>query len=105
MITADAIQRASQWLPAHSTVTTRVYPDLAHGISDQEVDDVRTFLTRQLYAGLPKSAKSQDPEHCYAERPVAPVNAPALLSPRLQGERARVSPGRDRRRKGRVWIP
>jgi phospholipase/carboxylesterase len=57
MITADAIERASQWLPAHSTVTKRVYPDLAHGISDQELDDVRTFLTRQLYAGLPRPPK------------------------------------------------
>lgn len=27
----------------------RVYPDLAHGISDTEIDDVRTFLIERLW--------------------------------------------------------
>lgn len=49
MITADAVERTSRWLPAHSTLTERVYPDLAHGISDHETDDVRTFLINQLW--------------------------------------------------------
>ena len=49
MIAADAIERTSQWLPAHSTLTERVYPGLAHGISDQEIDDVRTFLIGRLW--------------------------------------------------------
>jgi len=51
MITADAIERTRQWLPGHSSLTERVYPDLAHGISNQEIDDVRTFLIRELWGG------------------------------------------------------
>ena len=49
MITADAVERTRQWLPAHSTLTDRVYPDLAHGIGDRETDDVRAFLIGQLW--------------------------------------------------------
>jgi len=49
MIGADAIERTSQWLPAHSTLTERVYPSLAHAISDQEIDDVRAFLIDRLW--------------------------------------------------------
>lgn len=48
MITADAVERTSQWLPAHSTLTERVYPGLAHGIGDQENADVRVFLGKLL---------------------------------------------------------
>lgn len=53
LITADAVERASRWLPAHSALTERVYPGLAHGISDQEIDDVRAFLIGRLYGRLP----------------------------------------------------
>jgi phospholipase/carboxylesterase len=49
MISADAVERTRRWLPAHSTLTERVYPALAHGIGDQEIADVRAFLTAQLY--------------------------------------------------------
>lgn len=49
MIAADAIERTGRWLSAHSTLTERVYPGLAHGISDQEIDDVRTFLIARLW--------------------------------------------------------
>jgi phospholipase/carboxylesterase len=49
MIAADAIERTSQWLPTHSSLTERVYPDLAHGIADEEIDDVRTFLIEKLW--------------------------------------------------------
>ena len=49
MIAADAIERTNQWLPGHSSLTERVYPDLAHGISNQEIDDVRTFLIGKLW--------------------------------------------------------
>jgi phospholipase/carboxylesterase len=52
MIAVDVIERTSRWLPAHSTLTERVYPGLAHGISDQEIDDVRTFLSGRLWGGL-----------------------------------------------------
>jgi len=51
MIAADAIERTRQWLPGHASVTERVYPDLAHGISNQEIDDVRTFLIQKLWGG------------------------------------------------------
>ena len=49
MIPADAIEGTRQWLTAHSTLTERVYPSLAHDISDQEIDDVRTFLIGRLW--------------------------------------------------------
>jgi phospholipase/carboxylesterase len=45
MIPADAIERTRQWLTAHSTLTERVYPGLAHGIGNQEITDVRAFLS------------------------------------------------------------
>ena len=52
IINADAIERTSQWLPAHSSLTERVYPGLAHGVSDQEIADVRDFLTKRLRGEL-----------------------------------------------------
>jgi phospholipase/carboxylesterase len=48
VITPHAIVRTSEWLPAHSTLTERVYPGLAHGIDARELADVREFLTRSL---------------------------------------------------------
>ena len=45
MIPADAIERTRQWLTVHSTLTERVYPGLAHGIGNQEIADVRAFLS------------------------------------------------------------
>jgi phospholipase/carboxylesterase len=53
MITTDAIERTRQWLPGHSSLTERVYPSLAHSISNQEIDDVRAFLIRELWSGKP----------------------------------------------------
>jgi phospholipase/carboxylesterase len=44
VITADAIARTRAFLPGHTTVDERVYPGLAHGISADELDDVRAFL-------------------------------------------------------------
>ena len=52
VINADAIERTGQWLPAHSSLTERVYPGLAHGVSDQEIADVRDFLTKRLRGEL-----------------------------------------------------
>jgi phospholipase/carboxylesterase len=48
VIAPHAIVRTSEWLPAHSTLTERVYPGLAHGIDARELADVREFLTRSL---------------------------------------------------------
>jgi phospholipase/carboxylesterase len=45
VIPADAIERTRQWLTAHCTLTERVYPGLAHGIGNQEITDVRAFLS------------------------------------------------------------
>lgn len=44
VIAPDATRRTVEWLPAHSELTMRVYPDLAHAISPTELDDVSAFL-------------------------------------------------------------
>ena len=44
VIAPHAIERTTAWLPGHSTLTERVYPDLAHGIHAAELADVRAFL-------------------------------------------------------------
>jgi phospholipase/carboxylesterase len=44
VITEAAVERTAQWLPAHSTLTERVYPGLSHGISNEEIADIRAFL-------------------------------------------------------------
>lgn len=48
VIAAHAIARTGEWLPAHSTLTERVYQGLAHGIDARELADVREFLSRSL---------------------------------------------------------
>ena len=48
VIAAHAIARTSEWLPRHTTLTERVYPGLAHGISPEELADVRAFLAEHL---------------------------------------------------------
>lgn len=50
VIAASAIARTSAWLPTHSTLDERIYPGLAHGISNAEVGDVQSFL--RAHAGL-----------------------------------------------------
>lgn len=40
-----AIARTAQWMPAHTTPTTRIYEDLPHSISREELADFSTFLT------------------------------------------------------------
>ena len=44
VIAADAIARTAVWLPRHAAATIRVYPGLAHAISDAELADAATFL-------------------------------------------------------------
>lgn len=44
VIARDAVARADAWLPAHSTLTTKTYPGLAHGIDGAELTDVVAFL-------------------------------------------------------------
>jgi phospholipase/carboxylesterase len=44
IITADAVARTEAWLPAHATADIRIYEDLAHSISREELGDVVVFL-------------------------------------------------------------
>ncbi|WP_460801915.1 alpha/beta hydrolase [Microbacterium sp. GXF6406] len=39
-----AIERTDLWAPRHTTLTDRRYPGLGHGISAEELADVRDFL-------------------------------------------------------------
>jgi phospholipase/carboxylesterase len=59
VITAEAVERTTAWLTRHAVAEQRVYPGLAHGISQEELDDVNTFLTRvPSIAGLERGAVS-----------------------------------------------
>lgn len=44
VIPASAIERTADWLPTHSTARIRIYEDLAHSISSQELGDLVAFL-------------------------------------------------------------
>ena len=44
VIAPHAVARTAEWLPSHSSLVERVYPGLAHGISGEELADVRAFL-------------------------------------------------------------
>jgi phospholipase/carboxylesterase len=48
VIAPDATQRASAWLADHTDVTERTYAGLAHGISADELADVRSFVQSHL---------------------------------------------------------
>jgi phospholipase/carboxylesterase len=44
LIPADAITRTEAWLPGHSDATIRIYENLAHSVSTDEITEVTTFL-------------------------------------------------------------
>lgn len=46
IIRHDRIEITEAWLPAHSTLETRLYPGIGHSISAQEVRDISEFLVR-----------------------------------------------------------
>lgn len=48
VIAPAAVARTDAWLPAHTTLTARTYPGLAHGINQAELADVREYLAEQL---------------------------------------------------------
>ncbi|WP_108250398.1 alpha/beta hydrolase [Planctomonas deserti] len=48
VITVPAINRTGAFLPGHSTLSQRIYPGLAHGIDNREIDDVRHFLATHV---------------------------------------------------------
>ncbi len=45
VIWPEAIARLAAWLPEHSTPTVRAYAGLVHGINEDELEDVRAFLS------------------------------------------------------------
>lgn len=52
VIRADAVERAAAFLRASTTLVERVYPGLGHGVSAEEVADVRAFVVEQLGADV-----------------------------------------------------
>jgi phospholipase/carboxylesterase len=42
------VEYTTQWLPERADLSGRVYQGLTHSVSEQELDDVRTFLDKQL---------------------------------------------------------
>jgi phospholipase/carboxylesterase len=44
VISPELVARTEAWLPAHTTATTRIYEDLAHGVSPRELSDIVQFL-------------------------------------------------------------
>ena len=50
VIPPPAVAHTVQWLPEHATLSGRVYAGLTHSVSQEELDDVRVFLDKQLAA-------------------------------------------------------
>ncbi len=48
VIPVAAVDRTAEWLPQHSTPTIRIYEDLAHSISTEELGDFTAFLSEHL---------------------------------------------------------
>ncbi|WP_062306408.1 alpha/beta hydrolase [Demequina subtropica] len=48
VIWPDALARTRDFLAAHATAETHVYPGLGHSITEEEMEDVRAFLEAQL---------------------------------------------------------
>lgn len=46
VIPAQLVDHTAQWLPDHSELSGRVYQGLTHSISEQELSDVRVFLSQ-----------------------------------------------------------
>lgn len=50
VIPEAAVARTQDWLPAHSTLTERIYEGMGHSISQTELGDMVTFLRAQYPA-------------------------------------------------------
>jgi phospholipase/carboxylesterase len=48
VIPAALVEHSVEWLPAHVDLSGRVYPGLTHSVSEDELGDVRSFLTHRL---------------------------------------------------------
>lgn len=44
------VVHTTDWLPGHSDLVGRIYPGLAHAVSQQELADIGVFLDKQLAA-------------------------------------------------------
>lgn len=44
----ERLAHTHEWVPAHTTLTERVYPGLGHAVSEQEIRDIAAFITAQL---------------------------------------------------------
>lgn len=51
VIPVERVAHTVEWLPAHATLSGRVYAGLGHSVSQQELDDVVAFLRAQLKTG------------------------------------------------------
>jgi phospholipase/carboxylesterase len=45
VIPAASVERTEAWLPSHSDATVRIYENLAHSLSTDELSDITSFLT------------------------------------------------------------
>lgn len=52
VIPAALVHHTTEWLPAHSELSGRVYPGLTHSVSEQELADVVAFLQKRLDGDL-----------------------------------------------------
>lgn len=50
VIPPHLVEHTARWLPAHSTLTRKVYTGLGHGIDERELADVQEFLAQHLGA-------------------------------------------------------
>ena len=48
VIPAELVAHTADWLPAHSDLSGRVYTGLTHSISEEELRDVKQFLTKWM---------------------------------------------------------
>jgi phospholipase/carboxylesterase len=59
IIPPSAVARTATWLAAHTTVDARLYPGAGHGITGDEITDVREFLEQTLPAAPTPSGSSE----------------------------------------------
>jgi phospholipase/carboxylesterase len=48
VIPTALVEHSAEWLPGHVDLSGRVYPGLTHSVSEEELADVRSFLTHRL---------------------------------------------------------
>ncbi len=48
VITRDKIEYTLGWVPAHTELTSETYPQIAHSVSMEELQDVDAFLKREV---------------------------------------------------------